>query len=272
MLNKIIQYKDNTIKNIFDEIESNLQLKYPPKEYTEFCKLYSNRTTSDISWLQICQETATLKCYKFALIFIYNILKQKLYLGDYYDTLYELLPYLNMIINDGGSNFNVVMCGDRITELIICKNKTKDSNFSYIFLTSKNTYIKSIIIDFLNAQIQFASWNNSRVLELLNDLLRLYVESCSSYYSEKNVSSIEYEKIKEKNNELTEQIHDFLLRNIDTENLRHDNAMLIIEITTLENRNKSLENAYEKIQYELSEVKRKLVEGYATIIQLNPEH
>lgn len=57
----------------------------------------------------------------------------------------------------------------------------------------------------------------------------------------------EYQKMKKKNDELIKQVHNFLIRDIVVENLRHDNSMLSLEIKNLENRNKSLEAAYEKI-------------------------
>lgn len=56
-----------------------------------------------------------------------------------------------------------------------------------------------------------------------NDLLTLYVECYSTNDLENDTYYNEYQKIKKKNDELIKQVHNFLIRDIVVENLRHDN-------------------------------------------------
>lgn len=63
------------------------------------------------------------------------------------------------------------------------------------------------------------------------------------------------------NDILAKQVNNFVIRDIDTENLRHKNGELNREIINLQNRNKSLEHQYKEMQKELSILKRKLVEN-----------
>lgn len=94
-----------------------------------------------------------------------------------------------------------------------------------------------------------------------NDLLRLYVESYSVSNDNKTIAATEFDKLKEKYDLLCQRIQGFTLRDIDTENLRHENTMLNREIISLRNRNKSLEENNEKLQIELSNTKNKLIKG-----------
>ena len=56
------------------------------------------------------------------------------------------------------------------------------------------------------------------------------------------------------------------MRDIDTENLRHENDELNREIINLQNRNQSLESEYEELQKEISILKRTLVEKNINVI------
>lgn len=91
-----------------------------------------------------------------------------------------------------------------------------------------------------------------------NDLLRLYVESYSDTYEDKMVLQSEYERLKAKYEEDERQIKGFLLRDIETENLRQEIKQLQSEIRNLEKRNSSLETQYEKIQKENIELKKRV--------------
>ena len=76
-----------------------------------------------------------------------------------------------------------------------------------------------------------------------NDLLRLYVEkyACGS---EEAASSAELQRLKARTDQYKEQIDAFLVRDIETENLRHENMKLTTEISNLQTRNKNLEEQY----------------------------
>lgn len=64
--------------------------------------------------------------------------------------------------------------------------------------------------------------------------------------------------MKLKNEELTKQINGFVLRDVEIENLRHENSELNREIQNLQIRNDSLENQCEKLQIELAKTKELL--------------
>lgn len=91
-----------------------------------------------------------------------------------------------------------------------------------------------------------------------NDMLRLFVEAYSTPTEEKVASMEEIERLKRKYNEAEQQIKQFLLRDIETENLRQETIKLQAEIQNLQNRNRSLETQYELIQKENSELKKRL--------------
>lgn len=92
-----------------------------------------------------------------------------------------------------------------------------------------------------------------------NELLKLYVEqfSTSEYTDEKTVKASDYEQLKEKNEILNQEIRDFVARDIDIENVKHENSKLTHEIVNLRKRIDSLESEYEKAQKELSALKSK---------------
>lgn len=103
-----------------------------------------------------------------------------------------------------------------------------------------------------------------------NELLKEFVESYSTIDVEKSVSAVsasELEKIKTKNNELQKQINGFVLKDIETENLRHEIKELNREIQNIQERNESLESQYEELQAELSEAKKQL--SIRNILQFN---
>jgi len=92
-----------------------------------------------------------------------------------------------------------------------------------------------------------------------NELLKLYVEQfiTSEYSEEKMVKASDYEQIKEKNEILNQQIRDLVSKDIDIENVKHENSKLVSEIVILRKRVDGLESEYEKAQKELSVLKSK---------------
>ena len=91
-----------------------------------------------------------------------------------------------------------------------------------------------------------------------NDLLRLFVEEYSTSPDDRTASQSDLERLKNKYDEAERQIKQFLLRDLETENLRHENMRLQAEIQNLENRNRSLEAQHEKLQTEIAELKKQI--------------
>lgn len=102
-----------------------------------------------------------------------------------------------------------------------------------------------------------------------NDLLRIYVEFYSNSDTDRSIAISDYDKLKEKHDLLSHKVKNFLLRDIDIENLRHENNVLNREITNLKNRNESLEKQYEKLQKELLETKKKLVKRSIKVVDFS---
>lgn len=101
-----------------------------------------------------------------------------------------------------------------------------------------------------------------------NELLRLFVEEYSSSFDEKTVSVADVERLRIKNEELERQVRQFLLRDIETENLRHENMRLQAEIHNLQARNNALEEQYEKLQDDYADLNRRQIPG-SNVIKFN---
>lgn len=91
-----------------------------------------------------------------------------------------------------------------------------------------------------------------------NDLLRLFVEAYSTAPEDKTASQGDLDRLKGKYDEAERQIQQFLLRDIETENLRQENMRLQAEIQNLEKRNSALESQYEQLQTENSELRAQI--------------
>lgn len=110
----------------------------------------------------------------------------------------------------------------------------------------------------INISIVSSESGISRKTFYNNKLLKMYVEYYSTDTEEKNVPESEFERIKLRNEELTKQIHKLVLRDIETENLRHQILELNKEIENLQIRNNYLEEELEKTQDELIDTKNLL--------------
>lgn len=100
-----------------------------------------------------------------------------------------------------------------------------------------------------------------------NDLLRLFVESYVTSPEDKTASQGDLDRLKGRYDEAERQIRQFLLRDIETENLRQENMRLQAEIQNLENRNRSLETQYEKLQEEDAKLRKQIP---TKVIQFTP--
>lgn len=168
----------------------------------------------------------------------------------------------------------------RINEFLACHetsidtiSKQKISQFEKVddaiqsrinLINQANEIIKNCKI---NISMISKDTNISRKTFYNNSLLKAFVENYSTP-DEKTSDVAELEKIKAKNSQLTLQIKNFVLRDIETENLRQEIKELNREIHNLQIRNESLENQYEELQLELSNAKRELA-SYKTIIPFN---
>lgn len=100
-----------------------------------------------------------------------------------------------------------------------------------------------------------------------NELLRLYVEDFS-HNPEETAPLAEVQRLKTRNEQYKEQIDAFLIRDIETENLRHENLKLTAEITNLQTRNRNLEERYAAIMAENQKLRTKLADQPGHIVPL----
>ena len=89
-----------------------------------------------------------------------------------------------------------------------------------------------------------------------NELLRLFVEEYSDINPEESSAEAEAARLRERCEELERQVQHFLMRDIHTENLRHENMQLQAEIQNMERRIKGLEEQYEASQSEVSRLQK----------------
>ena len=87
--------------------------------------------------------------------------------------------------------------------------------------------------------------------------------------SYQSVSLSDYDKLKKKHDLLNEQVLKLVSRDIDIEDLRHENSILTKDIENLSNRNQSLENQHEKLQYELSNAKREFAKRSSKVVNIS---
>ena len=120
---------------------------------------------------------------------------------------------------------------NRLSEIEKAKETLKNSSIN-ISVISEDTHI-------------------SRKTFYNNDIFKEYVESYATDNEEKTVSESELESVRFKNDELQKQINGFVLRDIETEDLRHVIADLQAEIKNLQNQNHTLEKQYALAQNEL---------------------
>lgn len=101
-----------------------------------------------------------------------------------------------------------------------------------------------------------------------NKLLGEYVEEYS-YDSEKESIRGEISHVKEKLDEAERRIRQFIIRDIDIENLSHENMKLNNEIQNLERRNRSLESQLEKQNREIGVLQDKL-NKHQVVLEFDP--
>lgn len=120
----------------------------------------------------------------------------------------------------------------------------------------------------INVSVIAADSGISRKTFYNNDLLRLYVEKYARD-PEESASASELQRLKAKTEQYREQVDAFLIRDIETENLRHENMKLTVEIANLQSRNKNLEEHYSALMKEMQVLKTRLAEQPGHIIPLH---
>lgn len=110
----------------------------------------------------------------------------------------------------------------------------------------------------INVSVISADTGISRKTFYNNEILRLYVEHYATSEEEHNVAASDFDRIKAKNDTLSKQVQAFVLRDIDSENLRHENMKLQQEIQNLNIRVQNLENQYEQAQNEITTLRQRL--------------
>lgn len=163
----------------------------------------------------------------------------------------EIIARIDTFLKQNGSSINTIS-----KSKIIQFKKIDNAIQTRIAATKKaKEILKSNAI---NISIISTDTGISRKTFYNNDLLRLFVESYSTLDDKKTVPIIELDRLKLKNDELLKQINKFVLRDIETENLRYEIKELNREIVNLQTRNDLLEDNYEKVQIELSKTKQLL--------------
>ena len=119
----------------------------------------------------------------------------------------------------------------------------------------------------INVSVIAADSGISRKTFYNNELLRLYVEKYACDPAEA-ASSAELQRLKARTDQYKEQVEAFLLRDIETENLRHENMKLTAEISNLQTRNKNLEDRYAALLKEMQKLRSRLAEqpGHITML------
>lgn len=84
------------------------------------------------------------------------------------------------------------------------------------------------------------------------------MEAYSTAPEDRTASQGDLDRLKGRYDEAERQIKQFLLRDIETENLRQENMRLQAEIQNLEKRNNSLETQYEQLQTENTELRKQI--------------
>ena len=120
----------------------------------------------------------------------------------------------------------------------------------------------------INVSVIAADSGISRKTFYNNDLLRLYVEKYT-YSPEEADSSEKLRRLKAHIEQYEEQIHAFLIRDIETENLRHENMRLTAEISNLQTNNKNLEEQYARMLKEVQKLRSQLAGQPGHVIELS---
>ena len=171
------------IMSIIEELDTIYSKSGSNPKAILFKKLYSEKQAGSISWPEFCKDAHDCGCLKYALMFFALLLEHNLYTGVYSDVLYALLPtLLDFIRNTANTVAENILCGDRITGLILFKYKSKSGFcFAYAFYEGSNTYIRNELTEFLLDTRTKRFHVNGSVVEAFEDSLGSFSKTIHDY-------------------------------------------------------------------------------------------
>ena len=158
-----------------EDIKTSLHLKYRT-DVQKFQKKYSGIDPGDIQWCSFCLDAKEFGCLKFAFLLFTRLLELQLYHGEYQQELYDILPMFQQCAAERiNSNVRYLLCGDQIADLIVFHSNNKHSGrFGYAYLKSKNPYIRSEMLDFMEDARMHNRWHNRAIIEVFETSLGDY--------------------------------------------------------------------------------------------------
>lgn len=174
--------KTNPLPGIMEDINASLNLKYR-SEVQKFRKKYAEIDPDDIQWCSFCQDAKEFGCLKFAFLLFTKLLELQLYHGEYQQELYDILPMFRQCAAERiNSNVRYLLCGEHIPDLIVFQNNNKNNgHFGYAYFKSKNPYIKSELLDFLEDARRHNRWYNRPIIEVFEISLGDYAAGITDH-------------------------------------------------------------------------------------------
>lgn len=146
-----------------------------------FCEKYSQKRADEIDWIELCDNVNELKCYKFACLFLSELLVNSLYVGSYKDTLYNLSKEIEQIADT--VLYSKIFCNEKIEELIFFKSKNNKDRRSYAFVEKHNSEIRKELLGLLNSEGVNTAWVSMDFLYHFEASFSQYCETITSYKS-----------------------------------------------------------------------------------------
>ncbi|ELC8389504.1 tyrosine-type recombinase/integrase [Clostridium perfringens] len=170
------------IITIISEIYEEFNLYKTSRHINNFCKIYAQKNTSEIDWIEMCIYLKKYPCHKFAIKFLVKLLELNLYEGSYSDILYNKLDMLKIIAYENNRLHKLVFCEEKINELIIFKNNSQGQIYSYAFITSKNYIIGKYLFEFLDGNDRNClRWCNLDFLYHFENSFCQYIDVIKNY-------------------------------------------------------------------------------------------
>lgn len=165
--------KAQTIINKINPFVSKSMLK---KDGTNaFISKYSKMDVSDVDWIDVCNDVEAYGCYKYGFIFMLQLLKDGLYIGNYAVRLLSNLPIYEKMTHQRTKYIIDVMCGDRIEQQVLYASKKPFSIwFSSVFIDTKNLFIPNIMAEYLHTVKSKNLWFIREVADIFGKSLGKY--------------------------------------------------------------------------------------------------
>lgn len=134
--------KLNTMNDVFQEVRKLYSTRKTEHKSNPFVVEYCQKKISEINWSDICNDSVKYDSRKHAFYVMYILLKNNLYHGEYADTLYELLPVFNTLVDANSTLLPKIMCSNKIESLFVIKAV---NSYSLRFIETKNKFLKQVI-------------------------------------------------------------------------------------------------------------------------------